>query len=154
VRAAVRVLCKTLRGFLEDLRGDMVWGTIVVATVLLPLASLSIDVPRYYTLRSTLQAATDAAAEGAARCIDGPVFENMGEDFLYSSCVQREAASRFYGTAQVLDGKGFSYRFDSVSLSFRSITVTAQGSARVFFGILPGFTVHVRSTSRWRAVRR
>ncbi len=154
MRAAVRILRKTLRGFLEDVKGDIVWGTLVVATVLLPLASLAIDVPRYYTLRSTLQTAADAAAEGAARCINGPVFENMGEDSLYLSCVRREVVSRFYGTAHTLDGKGFSYRFGSASLDSRSITVTAQGSARVFFGILPGFTVHVRSTSRWRAVRR
>ncbi len=154
MRAAVRVLSKTLRGFLEDVRGDMIWGTIIVAAVLLPLASLAIDVPRYYTLRSTLQTAADAAAEGAARCINGPVFENMGEDFLYVSCVGREAVSRFYGTANSMAGKGYSYSLGTVSVGFRSVTVTAQGSARVFFGILPGFTVHVRSTSQWRAVRR
>jgi hypothetical protein len=149
----LRGVVRILRRFLEDVRGDMIWGTIIVASVLLPLASLSIDVPRYYTLRSTLQSAADAAAEGASRCVNGPVFENMGEDFLYASCVGREAVSRFYGTANSLAGKGFSYRIVGVSLGYRSVTVRAEGSARVFFGILPGFTVHVQATSNYRPVR-
>ena len=45
-------------------RGDMVWNALIIVTVLLPLSGLAIDVPRYFALRSRLQAAVDAARGG------------------------------------------------------------------------------------------
>ena len=60
-------------------RGDMVWNALVIVTVLLPLSGLAIDVPRYFALRSRLQAAVDAAAEAAARQVDIAHYQNTGE---------------------------------------------------------------------------
>ena len=51
----------------------------MLITVLVPLAGLAIDVPRYFTLRARLQLAADAAAEAAARSVDIPHFRNTGE---------------------------------------------------------------------------
>jgi hypothetical protein len=45
----------------------MVWNALVIVTVLLPLAGLAIDVPRYFALRSRLQIAADTGAEAVAR---------------------------------------------------------------------------------------
>ena len=50
--------------------GDMVWNALVIVTVLLPLAGLAIDVPRYFALRSRLQIAADAARKRRARQVD------------------------------------------------------------------------------------
>ena len=38
------------RQWLLGRRGDMVWNALVIVTVLLPLAGLAIDVPRYFAL--------------------------------------------------------------------------------------------------------
>ena len=57
---------------------DLVWNTLVLITVLVPLAGLAIDVPRDFTLRARLQLAADAAAEAAARSVDIPHFRNTG----------------------------------------------------------------------------
>ncbi len=57
----------------------MVWNALVIVTVLLPLAGLAIDVPRYFALRSRLQIAADAGAEAAARAVDIRHYINTGE---------------------------------------------------------------------------
>ena len=58
----------------------MVWNALVIVTVLLPLAGLAIDVPRYFALRSRLQIAADAGAEAAARAVDDPALHQHGRD--------------------------------------------------------------------------
>ena len=67
---------RTRRWLVGD-EGNMVWHALILITVLIPLASLTIDVPRYYTLRSRLQLAADAAAESASRCLDFRFLKNI-----------------------------------------------------------------------------
>ena len=68
------------RQWLLGRRGDMVWNALVIVTVLLPLAGLAIDVPRYFALRSRLQIAADAGAEAAARAVDIRALHQHGRD--------------------------------------------------------------------------
>ena len=77
VQGALHVL--RLWSFVVGRKGDMVWNALIIVTVLLPLSGLAIDVPRYFALRSRLQAAVDAAAEAAARQVDIAHYQNTGE---------------------------------------------------------------------------
>ena len=73
----------------------MVWNALVIVTVLLPLAGLAIDVPRYFALRSRLQIAADAGAEAAARAVDIRHYINTGETRLEPDRYAGEAAWAF-----------------------------------------------------------
>src|SRR5690606_14330801 len=48
-RRLLPAACRLL-DWLQSSRGDMVWNALVLISVLLPLASLTLDVPRYYVL--------------------------------------------------------------------------------------------------------
>ncbi len=57
----------------------MPYYAIVLAAVAVPLMILSIDVTRYFYLRTHLQSATDAACEAAAQALDLPYFKSTGQ---------------------------------------------------------------------------
>ena len=142
--------------WLRGQRGDMVWNALVVVAVLLPLASLTIDVPRYFTLRARLQLAVDAAAEAAARCVDMPHFQNSGTARLRSSCVQQEANRFFALSTEDLAAKGYAPALGAVAIDESSDTVSAEalGTTRLFFNLTPEFAVRVRAQSSFRMDKR
>jgi hypothetical protein len=136
--------------------GDMVWSALVIVTVLLPLASLTIDVPRYFTLRSRLQLAADATAEAMARCVDTVHFQNVGETRLHRECVEADAGTIFGQATQDLAAKGYSPNLGAVAVDEAAdrVTVDASGTTVLFFGLTPQFSVDVRAVSSFRMEER
>lgn len=132
--------------------GNMVWNSLILVTVLLPLASLTIDVPRYYTLRSRLQLAADAAAESAARCLDFEHFRHSGESRLRQDCIDTDSARLFILSTQDLTAKGYVPTLGAVSVDevTDTVEVDASGTTTLFFGLTPQFTVNVRAVSSFR----
>ncbi len=132
--------------------GNMVWHALILITVLIPLASLTIDVPRYYTLRSRLQLAADASAESAARCLDFDHFRNVGESRLLADCVTTDLAQFFGLATQDLRAKGYSPALGGVAVDevADTVAVDASGTTTLFFGLTPQFTVNVRAVSSFR----
>ena len=136
-------------------RGDLVWNTLVVITVLIPLAGLAIDVPRYFTLRTRLQLAADAAAEAAARSVDIPHFRNTGEVRLAGDAYGN-AAAEFAGATGDLAARGYAPSLGAIQVDEGGDTVTvhASGTTQVFFALSPHFTVPVVAQSRFRMDQR
>ena len=85
----------------------MVWNALVIVAVLLPLAGLTIDVPRAFILRARLQAACNAASEAAARAIDVPHFRDTGEVRLDTGKALASAQNYFAAGTSSLAGGGY-----------------------------------------------
>ena len=132
--------------------GDMVWNALVLVTVLIPLGGLSIDVARYFNLRTGLATASDAAAAAAAQCLDIPRFQNTGDVFLLPACVEAEAQTVFAANVADLDPAAYNPRFLDVAIDegIDSVRVRAAGEIRLMFGLTPAFTVDVAAESRYR----
>lgn len=134
-------------------RGDLVWNTLVVITVLIPLAGLAIDVPRYFTLRTRLQLAADAAAEAAARSVDVAHFRETGEVRL-SGDAYGNAGAEFARATGDLVARGYAPALGAIQVDEGGDTVTVQasGTTQVFFALSPSFTVPVVAQSRFRMI--
>ena len=129
--------------------GDLVWSAVVLVAVLLPLASLTLDVPRYFVLRSRLQLAADAAAEAGAQCVDLAHFQETGEAVLEAGCLGQEPAAVFAATVAPLQAKGYQLAM-GVQAGSDTVQVQAWGRLPIFFQLTPALTVRVRATSRFR----
>lgn len=142
--------------WLRDRRGDMVWNAIVVITVMLPLASLSIDIPRYFILRSQLQKAANATAEAMARSVDVEHFRNTGEVRLDVYEAFEEGWHTWNTNTSILTSKGFTVSIDGYDIddSEQTFTLHTSGTTRLFFGMSPEFTVHATAVSRFRMDQR
>jgi len=142
--------------FVLGRRGDMVWNALVIVTVLLPLSGLAIDVPRYFALRSRLQAAVDAAAEAAARQVDIAHYQNTGETRLDADRYAGEAHWAFETAVTNLRARGYTASFDNLSVDEAADAVTADGSGtiRLFYNLTPPATVRVSATSWYRMIRK
>ena len=136
--------------------GDMVWQTVVLVSVLLPLASLCIDIPRYFTLRSRLQLALDGATQAAAQCVDMRHFQNVGETRLLPDCVQNESRAVFTLATQDLQSKGYQPAHTNILVADQvdQVSGSANGTTTLFFGLSPQFTVEVASVSLVRMDKR
>jgi Flp pilus assembly protein TadG len=135
-----------------DTKGDLVWTTLVLVAVLIPLGGLSIDVSRYFLLRATLATGADAAAAAAAQCLDIPHFQNTGDTRLLPDCAATEARSAFAANVADLDGATYHPQFTALSIDegLDEVDVNAQGTIRLIFGMTPAFTVEVQASSRYR----
>jgi uncharacterized membrane protein len=144
------------RGWLRDQRGDMVWNALVIVAVLLPLAGLTIDVPRAFILRARLQAACNAASEAAARAIDVPRFRDTGEVRLDAGKALAGAQSYFAAGTSSLAGGGYQPAMTGfiIDAGQRAVTVRATGLMRAMFGLVGDFQVSTASTSWYRMDRR
>ena len=138
--------------WLRQTDGDMVWSSIVLIAVLLPLAGLTLDVPRYYVLRSRLQLAADAAAEATAQCVDVAHFQHTGETRLNDRCRNTEPPFLFNSMMQPLLEKGYRPRLTAVEVDevADSVTVRAAGDMRLFFAVTPPLTIEVTARSGYR----
>lgn len=141
--------------WLRAKRGDMVWNALVIVTVMIPLMGLTLDIPRYFILRNTLQNAADAAAEAAAQTADAAAFINGGKRRL-ASYADDSAALTFYEAASPMTSRGYTLALDGVSIDEAGdrVLVTAHGAIRYLFGLTPEVAIHVRGASRFRALRR
>ena len=144
------------RRFLTGRSGDMVWNALVIVTVLLPLAGLAIDVPRYFALRSRLQIAADAGAEAAARAVEIRHYINTGETRLEPDRYAGEAAWAFETAVADLRARGYTANLDGVDLDegADAVTTRASGTIRLFYNLIPPVTVRVTATSWYRMIRR
>jgi len=140
--------------WLAGKRGDMVWNTLVIVTVMIPLMGFTLDLPRYFTLRNTLQNATDAAAEAAAQTLDADAFVNGGEVQL-SSQATRSASDAFGVAASPMTAKGYSLALDGISIDegANEVQATAHGDIRYMFGLTPSVTLHAQGRSRYRTIQ-
>jgi Flp pilus assembly protein TadG len=134
----------------------MVWNALVIVTVLLPLAGLAIDVPRYFALRSRLQIAADAGAEAAARAVDIRHYINTGETRLEPDRYGGEAAWAFETAVTDLRARGYTANLDGVDLDegADAVATRASGTIRLFYNLTPPVTVRVTATSWYRMIQR
>ncbi len=139
-------------GWLGGQSGDMVWNALIIAAVLLPLAGLCIDVPRFFVLRARLQAAANASAEAAARAIDVPHFRDSGEVRLDRGRAAADAQSYFAAGTRSLAGGGYRPALTGVAVDDgrRTVTVRATGYMQAMFGLVGDFQLAVASTSWYR----
>ncbi|MCX7668770.1 MAG: pilus assembly protein TadG-related protein [Anaerolineae bacterium] len=137
-------------------RGDMVWNALVVIAVLLPLMGLTLDVPRYFVLRSRLQAAVDAAAEAAARAVDVRHFSTTGETRLDPNRYADEVFWTFQMATADLWTHGYHITLHTLAVDEAADTVTvgASGTLRPIYNLLPPVYVNVRATSWFRMIQR
>ncbi len=153
----MRRMRRVLFSLLFGSRGNMVFDAIVIVAVLLPLASMTVDVPRYLIMRARLQAAANNAAEAAAsQCIRTDVFRNTGRVVLDTSCAWSAARDVFSETASPMTARGYSLSLDGMHVNQpnHSVDVNASGTTMVFFGTFPGKRIHVRARSRFRMTKR
>jgi Flp pilus assembly protein TadG len=134
----------------------MVWNTLIIVTVLLPIAGFAIDVPRYVMLRSRLQIACDAAAEAAARQVDTAHYTTTGETRLNPTTYAGEAQWAFAQAVAGLTAKGYTASMTGIALdeAVDAVQVDAAGSLRLFYNLTPPVTVRTTATSWYRMVRR
>ena len=144
------------RPWLLGRRGDMVWSALIIVTVLLPLAGLAIDVPRYFALRSRLQSAVDASAEAAARAVDIRHYVNTGETRLEPDRYAGEATWAFETAVVDLRTRGYTARLDGIDLdeAADAVSTRASGTIRLFYNLAPPVAVRVTATSWYRMIER
>ncbi len=134
-------------------KGDMVWNALVIVTVMIPLMGLTLDIPRYFILRTTLQNAADAAAEAAAQTLDAGAFVNAGDVQLADYAVS-SAYNTFSAVAAPVAAKGYAISLNGVSVdeSADEVVITASGRLRYLFGLTPEVTISVQAASRFRSL--
>jgi Flp pilus assembly protein TadG len=132
----------------------MVWNALIIVTVMIPLMGFTLDIPRYFILRSTLQNAADAAAESAAQTLDAAAFINAG-DVKLSSYAAQSANKTFYAAAAPMTAKGYALSLDGVSIDEGkdAVSATAHGDIRYLFGLTPSVSIRVQAQSRYRSIR-
>ena len=142
----------SIRRWLCNRDADLVWSSIVVVAVLVPLAALTLDVPRYFILRSRLQLAADAAAEAAAQCVDITHFQNTGETRLNQWCAWGEAENVFRQTVAPLRSKGYGIYAAQIGVdpARQSVAIYGRGEMPIFFALTPRLTVRAQATSLYR----
>ncbi len=135
--------------------GNMAWTALMLVAVLLPLASLTIDIPRYFVLRSRLQSATDAAALAAARCIDTAYYSETGQTRLDLAEAAQSAIAAFYGsTASLARTGGYRFSFHGIGVQGRYVTASGSGTLYGLFGTTPFVTVHATAQTAYREIER
>jgi len=139
-----------MQTWLRGRRGDMVWNALVIVAVLLPLASLTIDIPRYFILRARLQAAADAAAQAAAQSIDIAHFQRTSDVRLREDYAEA-ASCLFHESVANPRPKGFSPVLTSIAVDegHNFVAIQASGTTRPFFGMAPPLTVRVTAVSQF-----
>ena len=145
-----------LSRFIRGEQGDMVWAALILVFVLLPLAGLAVDAPRYFALKEALQTATDNAAQAAAQCVDLQHFRETGETILDEACARAEALAVVEATVVPLRRKGYTARLVSLTVDAgrQRVTATAEGGLRLIFNLTPRLTVRAHTTSEYRVAVR
>jgi len=144
-----------VEAWLRERRGDMVWIAIVIVTVMLPLASLTMDIPRYFRLSGQLSQALEATGQGVVNtCLDMGHFEQSGQVRLVDVCLYYESGALFVLNTQDLAGRGYQPRLTGIAYSHSTqrLYLEGEGSLSVFFGLTPALTLRRSVESRVRMV--
>ena len=139
--------------FLSSTRASLVWNTMVLVTVILPLSSLVFDVPQYYAAATNLEMALDAAAQGAANdCLQLAEFSESGQTRLDEGCVNSQALIRFNDLTEQMADFGHESRLTTVDCRDSCQTVFLQGTTavRVFFSLSPEIAISRTASSKVR----
>lgn len=143
------------RSWIADSRADMVWSAIVIVTVMLPLASLTIDIPRYFRLSGQLSQALETTGQGLVNtCLDMGHFEQSGQVRLVDVCLYYESGALFILNTQDLAWRGYQPLLTNFGYnpSTQRLHVEGEGTLTVFFGLTPALTIHRSVESRVRMV--
>ncbi len=150
-----RIPHSTFRSWLFGRRGDMVWSAIVIVTVMLPLASLTIDIPRYFRLSGQLSQALETTGQGLVNtCLDMGHFEQSGQVRLVDVCLYYESGALFILNTQDLAWRGYQPLLTNFGYnpSTQRLHVEGEGTLTVFFGLTPAITIRRSVESRVRMV--
>lgn len=137
----------------RDTQGSLVWNAVVILAVLLPLASLSVDVPEYFRVASHLEQSLATAAQDAANtCLDLKSFSQSGVATLDLPCLRRVAGQRFDQATVSLADAQHAPSLTQVTCHDACQTVTLQGTTtvHVFFALSPAVTLVRTASSRVR----
>lgn len=132
----------------------MPFYAIVLSTVALPLLILSVDVTRYFYMRTHLQSATDAACEAAAQAMDLPHFRSTGEGRIDLGRAGNQAWREFGASTQEQGITKYTPRITGMSLvSPRTVRCSASADMiPTFYG--GKITASVETVSDMRVTRR
>ena len=139
--------------FITNSKASLVWNTMVLMTVFLPLASLVFDVPQYFAAAANLEMALDAAAQEAANdCLQLLSYSQSGTTSLDSSCVASQARRRFQVLTDPMAAAGHVPNLTMVTCSNACRTLHLQGATtiRVLFSLSPPITIIRSSNSQVR----
>ena len=144
-----------IKRFRNDRRGD-VWAftSIAILFIVLPLASLSVDVVRGMYVRTHLQAAADAACQAAANALDVPSFRSTGKQQINQGLGRSQAAGVFSSSLADASKVEFS---PSLAVGFTGPTTahcTATATLVHLIPLTPPMTAVVQTTSQMRVVQR
>lgn len=145
----------SMGGWLIDGTGDMVWSAIVIITVMLPLASLTIDIPRYFRLSGQLSQALEATGQGVVNtCLDMGHFERSGQVRMVDVCIYFESTALFTLNTQELTRRGYQPRMTDIRYdpTAQRLYLAGEGALSAFFGITPALTLRRSVESRVRMV--
>ncbi|MEM2265378.1 MAG: pilus assembly protein TadG-related protein [Candidatus Hadarchaeales archaeon] len=137
-----------------ELGYSLSWWAVVIAFLLLPLAGLAIEMPRYFLFRSSLQRAADATAEAAAYFgFDAPSFIYSGSPTLRPDWAQAVAWGTLGANTGWLGRRGQLTRFQ-LSLTPTTVYIELEARMNLIFPGVPSFPVRVRSQAQIRTATR
>ncbi len=140
-----------MRRFLGDRRGDMfAYFAILMVFLMVPLASLAIDIVRGMYVRGHLHTATDAACQAAADALDVPYFVQSGVKEIQPSLARSQASRVFSASLVDADRVGFTPSLSvSVIAPLKARCVSSASVARLIPGT-PEMNVLVETVSEMR----
>ncbi len=142
-----------MRYWVFGTRASLVWNTMVLMTVLLPLSSLVFDVPQYFAAAANLEMALEAAAQGAANdCLQLAAFSQSGMVRLDADCIGNQARRRFESLTGPLAAAGHVPVLTAAECRDSCQTVALRGTTaiRVFFSLSPKITIARTGSSQVR----
>lgn len=129
---------------------SLAWWAAFLGVLLLPLAGLAIEMPRYMAFKENVQRMADAAAEAGAHLgFDAPHYYATGEVRLQHAWAAQAAYSTIAQNSGWVAGKG-SITGVSVSINGRFIVVDVYARMRLFIPGVPSFPIHARAVSQAR----
>lgn len=137
-----------MRLFKNEPGYSLAWWAAFLATLLMPLAGLAIEMPRLFAFRENLQRTADAAAEACAHLgVDTAYFVQTGQIRLgpYAHIYAYNSLDTAW-----MAGKG---TLTSVRVAVAGDMCRVELSARMWLVIpfVPSFTIHATAISRARS---
>ena len=142
-----------MRHWFSGTGANLVWNTMVLMTVLLPLSSLVFDVPQYFAAAANLEMALEAAAQEVANdCLQLAEFSQSGIVRLDAGCIDHQARRRFESLTGPLAASGHVPVLTASACKDSCQTVILRGTTalRVFFSLSPTITIARTGSSQVR----
>lgn len=141
--------------WMRDTRGNLVWHTVVLLTVFLPLASLTVDIPEYFKAAAHLEQVLAASAQDATNtCLQLEQYSLTGHAALDAACLARVAQQRFALATAGLRAMRHQPVLVSVTCTDSCRTATLRGTVtlHVFFASSPVLVIAREVSSRTRMI--